>query len=107
MEKVSQWCSPKTAVASCGSGERNRSIELPSIEHNLFVNKIEQMLGDAASAVAGGGMSVQKLTAARQDWVKSRDSAIKEITNLSKAIVAAFAKETAQAPAVKDAIKKP
>ena len=73
---------------------------------NLFVNKIEQMLGDAASAVAGGGMSVQKLTAARQDWVKSRDSAIKEITNLSKAIVAAFAKETAQAPAVKDAIKK-
>jgi trimeric autotransporter adhesin len=73
---------------------------------NLFVNKIEQMLGDAAGAAAGGGVSVEKLTVAHQNWLKSRDSAIKEITTLSKAIVAAFAKETTQAPAVKDAIRK-
>ena len=42
----------------------------------------------------------------RLEWVNTRDSAIKEITVLSKAIAAAFAKETAQAPKVKEAIGK-
>ncbi|MGZ5132479.1 MAG: hypothetical protein ACXWIQ_08505 [Caldimonas sp.] len=73
---------------------------------NLFLNKIEQMLGDAATAQAGGGLSVQKLAKARLEWVNTRDVAIKEITALSKAIAAVFAKETAQAPKVKEAIGK-
>lgn len=72
---------------------------------NLFLNKIEQMLGDA-NKTAGGGFSVQKLATARLEWLKTRDIAIKEITALSKAIVVAFGKETGQAPAVKDAVAK-
>jgi len=71
----------------------------------LFVNKIEQMLGDAAKK-ATPAIPVAKLEAARNEWIKSRDKAIKEITNLSKAIVAAFASETEQRKAVKDAITK-
>ena len=70
----------------------------------LFVNKIEQMLSDATKAAST--LPVAKLEAARSDWIKSRDTAIKEITNLSKAIVAAFAGETTQKGAVKDAITK-
>jgi hypothetical protein len=70
----------------------------------LFVNKIEQLLSDATKAAST--LPVAKLEAARSDWIKSRDTAIKEITNLSKAIVAAFAGETTQKGAVKDAITK-
>ena len=70
----------------------------------LFVNKIEQMLSEATKAAST--LPVAKLEAARTDWIKSRDTAIKEITNLSKAIVAAFAGETTQRGAVKDAITK-
>ena len=65
----------------------------------LFVNKIEQMLSTPTLPVA-------KLEAARSDWIKSRDTAIKEITNLSKAIAVAFASETAQKKAVADAVRK-
>ena len=65
----------------------------------LFVNKIEQMLSTSTLPVA-------KLEAARSDWIKSRDTAIKEITNLSKAIAVAFASETAQKKAVADAVRK-
>ena len=70
----------------------------------LFVNKIEQMLGEATKAPPA--IPVAKLEAARNEWIKSRDKAIKEITNLSKAIVVAFASETEQKKAVKDAITK-
>ena len=70
----------------------------------LFVNKIEQMLGEATKATPA--IPVAKLEAARNEWIKSRDKAIKEITNLSKAIVVAFASETEQKKAVKDAITK-
>ncbi len=71
---------------------------------NTFLSKVEQMLADAAKG--GTGLSVAKLATARLEWVNTRDAAIKEITFLSKAIVAAFAKETSQAPQVKDAIRK-
>ena len=70
----------------------------------LFVNKIEQMLGEATKAAST--LPVAKLEAARSDWIKSRDTAIKEITNLSKAIAVAFASETAQKKAVADAVRK-
>jgi hypothetical protein len=72
---------------------------------NTFLTKVEQMLGDLAKGGAGG-LSVAKLATARLEWVSTRDAAIKEITVLSKAIVAAFAKETSQAPQVKAAITK-
>ncbi|MEO8524753.1 MAG: hypothetical protein ABI460_08550 [Caldimonas sp.] len=72
---------------------------------NAVLNKVEQMLGDLAKA-GTGGLSVAKLATARLEWVSTRDAAIKEITVLSKAIVAAFAKETSQAPQVKAAITK-
>ena len=51
-------------------------------------------------------LPVAKLEAARSDWIKSRDTAIKEITDLSKAIAVAFASETAQKKAVADAVRK-
>ena len=70
----------------------------------LFVNKIEQMLGEATKAAST--LPVAKLEAARSDWIKSRDTAIKEITNLSKAIAVAFASETTQKKAVADAVRK-
>ena len=72
---------------------------------NEALSRIEQMLGDATKA-GGGGLSVTKLATARLEWVNTRDAAIKEITVLSKAIVAAFAKETTQAPQVKEAITR-
>jgi len=70
----------------------------------LFVNKIEQMLGEATKQAST--LPVAKLEAARSDWIKSRDTAIKEITNLSKAIAVAFASETTQKKAVADAVRK-
>ena len=69
-----------------------------STRPRMFVNKIEQMLGDATKPAST--LPVAKLEAARSDWIKSRDTAIKEITDLSKAIVAAFAGETTQKEAV-------
>jgi len=72
---------------------------------NEALSRIEKMLGDATAATAGG-LSVTKLATARLEWVNTRDAAIKEITVLSKAIVAAFAKETSQAPQVKEAITR-
>ena len=73
---------------------------------NTFLSKVEQMLGDVATGGGASGFSIQKLTTARLEWVNSRDSAVKEITALSKAIATAFAKEAAQAPKVKEAIGK-
>jgi hypothetical protein len=70
----------------------------------LFVNRIEQMLVDATKSAST--LPVAKLEAARSDWIKSRDTAIKEITNLSKAIAVAFASETTQKKAVADAVRK-
>ncbi len=72
---------------------------------NEALSRIEKMLGDATAATAGG-LSVAKLATARLEWVNTRDAAIKEITVLSRAIVAAFAKETSQAPQVKEAITR-
>jgi hypothetical protein len=72
---------------------------------NEALSRIEKMLGDA-TAPSAGGLSVAKLATARLEWVNTRDAAIKEITFLSKAIVAAFAKETSQAPQVKEAITR-
>ena len=72
---------------------------------NEALSRIEKMLGDATAATAGG-LSVTKLATARLEWIGTRDAAIKEITVLSKAIVAAFAKETTQAPQVKEAITR-
>ena len=74
-----------------------------STRPRMFVNKIEQMLGDAQAVST---LPVAKLEAARNDWIKSRDTAIKEITNLSKAIAVAFASETTQKKAVADAVRK-
>lgn len=70
----------------------------------LLVNRIEQMLGEATQAAPA--FPVKQLEAARSEWIKARDSAIKEITRLSKAIVVAFAGEATQKGAVKDAITK-
>ena len=67
-----------------------------------FVNKIEELLGAAAVS----NFPAAKLEAARNDWIKSRDKAIKEITALSKAIAVAFAAETTQKKAVADAVRK-
>lgn len=72
---------------------------------NEALSRIEQMLGAAATASVGG-LSVAKLATARLEWVNTRDAAIREITALSKAIVAAFAKEPSQAPQLKEAITK-
>ncbi len=72
---------------------------------NEALSRIEKMLGDATAAGAGG-LSVAKLATARLEWIGTRDAAIKEITVLSRAIVAAFAKETSQAPQVKEAITR-
>ena len=67
-----------------------------------FVNKIEQMLGAAAVST----FPAAKVEAARTGWIKSRDTAIKEITNLSKAIAVAFAAEATQKKAVAEAVRK-
>ena len=72
---------------------------------NEALSRIEQLLG-AATTAAVGGLSVAKLATARLEWVNTRDAAIREITALSKAIVAAFAKEPSQAPQLKEAITK-
>lgn len=69
-----------------------------------FVTKIEQLLANAAKPKST--LPVAKLETARANFVKSRDTTIKEITRLSKAIVAAFAAEASQKAAVTDAIKK-
>ena len=73
---------------------------------NAVLNKVEQMLGELAKGGGAGGLSVAKLATARLAWVNTRDAAIKEITVLSKAIVAAFANEAGQAPQVKEAITR-
>jgi hypothetical protein len=67
-----------------------------------FVNKIEEMLGAAAVST----FPAAKVEAARTGWIKSRDTAIKEITNLSKAIAVAFAAEATQKKAVAEAVRK-
>ncbi len=69
------------------------------------LSRIEQMLG-AATTASVGGLSVAKLATARLEWIGTRDTAITEITFLSKAIVAAFAKEPSQASQLKAAITK-
>ncbi|MCE9661593.1 MAG: hypothetical protein K8R60_23955 [Burkholderiales bacterium] len=69
-----------------------------------FVTKIEQLLANASKPKST--LPVAKLETARANFVKSRDTTIKEITRLSKAIVTAFAAEASQKAAVTDAIKK-
>ncbi len=69
-----------------------------------FVTKIEQLLANASKPKST--LAVAKLETARANFVKSRDTTIKEITRLSKAIVTAFAAEAGQKSAVTDAIKK-
>ena len=59
------------------------------------------MLGAAAVST----FPAAKVEAARTGWIKSRDTAIKEITNLSKAIAVAFAAEATQKKAVAEAVR--
>jgi hypothetical protein len=67
-----------------------------------FVTRIEEMLAAATKS----SLPVAKLEAARSDWIKSRDAAIKGITDLSMHIAKMFASETAQKKAVADAVRK-
>jgi len=66
------------------------------------LDKIEEMLASAAVST----FPAAKVEAARNSWIKSRNDAIKGITTLSKAIVAAFAAEATQKGAVTDAVRK-
>jgi hypothetical protein len=76
------------------------------VQANDLLGQVEDLLAKAAGATAGGGLSVQKLATARLDWIKTRDTAISEITRLSKAIVEAYRGETDQQAQVKAAITK-
>ena len=52
----------------------------------------------------GSGLSVKQLATARLEWMRSRDTAISEITRLCKAVGESFRSETQQLPKVREAI---
>ena len=75
------------------------------------LGQVEDLLGQIAAMStsappAGGGLSVQRLTVARLEWIKTRDAAISEITRLSRAIVDVYRGETDQQQQVKAAITR-